>query len=130
MITQRSSITVKDNSGFLLAQCIRVKKAGKRSGVLGDFITVAIKKAKTKSQKDKINQDNRSLQTLILIQTRKPVIRLDGSSIKFAQNAGVVVNEKGRTIQLGFQRVTTTVPFELKKRSAQLNILKLARSLI
>jgi ribosomal protein L14 len=136
MIQQASSIIIKDNSGFLLAKCIMVKKTGNKSGVLGDSVKVAIKKAKmnrsNKSQKDKANTSMRSsLQTLVLIQTKKPVQRLDGSRIRFAQNAGVVVNEKNRKVQLGFKRVTTPLCFELKKKpQGQLNILKLARSLI
>lgn len=98
------------------------KKNGKKPGTVGDSIKVAIKKARmnrsNKSQKDKPNTSMRSsLQTLVLIQTKKIVMRLDGSRIRFAQNAGVVVNEKNRKVQLGFKRVTTSVGFELKKAS-------------
>lgn len=138
MIQQASEILIKDNSGFLSAKCIMVKKTGRKPGVLGDSIKVAIKKAKmnraglSKSQKEKTNTSMRSsLQTLILIQTKKRLQRFDGSRIRFAQNAGVVVNEKNRKIQPGFKRVTTSVAFEFKKKQyGQLNILKLARSLI
>ena len=124
MLISGSKITTKDNSGAVFAQCIQVTKAkkSKKPGIIGDFIKVTIKKTKSKF---KLKKSGESLCNLVIIQTKKSLRRLDGGALRFNLNSGVTINEKKQPL---FKRVTTVVPFELKKSCGE--VLNLAKSVI
>ena len=87
-------------------------------------------------------QKNRSLpsmmsqlQDALIIQTNCRISRYDGSGLRFNSNSGVAVSLNKRKLVLGFKRITSCVPFEIKRVNSQsafkgsYNIMKLAKSL-
>ena len=153
MIQTQTKISIKDNSDFLQGECINVaKKNTKKAAKIGHCVKVSISKVKptaTYSQEYKkaaggktsmINIKKNSLQDLLLVQVKSPTYRKDGSTIQFDSNCGVcVVFKKSGTNkqhQLGFKRVNTTVPFELKNKvyaqefKAAYNVIKVAKNLL
>ena len=133
MIQKGTYIKVKDNSGVLSGKCINTYK--KRVAAYGELLTLGATKVKTKLGGSKKNafKAQPQKQALLVIQSRKLVCRLDGSSLKFNSNCGVTISKSGLKPQLGFKRINTCVPFELKKHNAGIpfgnNLIKLAKNL-
>lgn len=150
MIQVQTQVLIKDNSGLLRGKCINSITAPNTTAKVGHAIKVTITKAKSKASPiiSKAKQQSRlfqrsskgSLQTLLVIQTKKPIIRYDGSTVKFNTNSAVSVGLKASSskqrLQLGFKRINSTVPFELKNKvhwqafGPTLNLIKLAKSLL
>nr|YP_010003065.1 ribsomal protein L14 [Ulva sp. TM637]AZP40089.1 ribsomal protein L14 [Ulva sp. TM637] len=153
MIQTQTKITIKDNSDFLQGQCINFsKKNTKKAARIGHCVKVSISKIKPTalySQEYKkaaggktsmVNIKKNSLQDLLLVQVKAPTCRKDGSTIQFYSNCGVCVVFKkagaNKQHQLGFKRVNTTVPFELKNKvyaqkfKAAYNVIKVAKNLL
>ena len=90
MLIARSCIHIKDNSGIVIAQCIQEQRSKKtqKPCTIGDFFKGAIKKggSKTQGPKQKSQNGSESLRDFIVIQTKKSLRRLDGSSIRFNNN--------------------------------------------
>jgi large subunit ribosomal protein L14 len=132
MLITRSKLKVKDNSGASLARSIQIQRS-KRSQKpcrIGDFLKVTVKGSLNNNKgsgKKKVFKAER-LRSLIVIQTKKALRRSDGSAIRFNSNSGVTVDLKTTIPSLLFKRVTTVVPFELKKVLG--SVLNLAKSVI
>ncbi len=91
MIQQESRLEVADNSGAKEVLCIRVLGGtGTRYASLGDKIIVTVKKALPNSDTKK-----GSVQTAVVVRTKKEVRRPDGSYIRFDENACVILNPTG-----------------------------------
>ena len=91
MIQAQTMLVVADNSGAKKAMCIKVRGGSKRKyASLGDVIVVAIKSA-TPNSKIKKGTVERG----VIVRTHKEVRRADGSYIRFADNAIVMIDEKG-----------------------------------
>ncbi len=91
MIQAQTKLVIADNSGAKKAQCIKViGGSGRRYATVGDEIVVAIKSAIPNS---KIKKG--SVQKAVIVRTSKEVARVDGSYIKFQDNAAVIVDERG-----------------------------------
>lgn len=122
----RSAITIKDNSGFMKGRVINAMP----NATLGSKLKLVITKSKSKHQKTK----SRKLQDVLVIQTKRPVLRFDGSTIRFNTNSAVAVNLNKNTLVLGFKRVNTCVPFEVKRGQSAFkgnaNVMKLAKALL
>jgi large subunit ribosomal protein L14 len=134
MIQTQTKILIKDNSDFLEGKCINyTPRIARGAATIGDLIKVTI--LKTKKSKSPISRSlntmtgakgKSSLQDLLIIQTKKPIYRKDGSTVKFDFNCGVCISFKGITsssigggvgkkrLQLGFKRINTTTTLELK----------------
>ncbi len=90
MIQAQTNLTVADNSGAKKAQCIKVLGGtGRRYAGLGDIIVVAIKSAVPNS---KIKKG--TVERAVIVRTHKEVKRLDGTYIRFQDNAAVIIDEK------------------------------------
>ena len=90
MIQQESFLTVADNSGARLLQCIKVKGGtGRRYARVGDIIKVTVKEAIPTSQ---IRPGTVSF--ALVVRTAHPVRRPDGSVIRFDENAAVLLNNQ------------------------------------
>ena len=140
MIQPKTKILIKDNSGFLKGYCINTYPRNKGAKV-GHCLKVAITKSKNPFSQPSLTRSTPkdSLTHLLIIQTKSPITRHDGSIIRFNSNTGVCIVFKKtfkNRIQLGFRRINTALPFELRKRShwqsfqGTFNIIKLAKSLI
>jgi large subunit ribosomal protein L14 len=89
MIQQESRLLVCDNSGAKEILCIRVLGGSrKRYARVGDIITATVKSASTTGQVKK-----KTIVKAVIVRTRKAIKRADGSSIKFDDNAAVILND-------------------------------------
>ena len=90
MIYPESKMSVSDNSGGVLAQCVRILNNSRRKGAtLGGYIVISLKKAKPKKPVVK-GEVHRAL----IIRLKKNIQRFSGNSIKSDDNALILVNEK------------------------------------
>lgn len=87
MIQQESRLNVADNSGAKQVLCIRVLGGTrKRFATVGDKIVVTVKAALSSS-----NLKKGTVSKAVVVRTRKPVRRSDGSYIRFEDNAAVLL---------------------------------------
>lgn len=90
MIQAETMLEVADNSGARLVKCIKVLGGSKRRYAgIGDIVRVTVKEAipRGRVEKGKIYQ-------AVVVRTKKGVRRVDGSLIRFDQNAVVLLNEQ------------------------------------
>ena len=107
MIQQESRLTVADNSGAKEALCIRVLGGtGRRYATVGDIIVVAVKNVVPSSDMKK-----GTVSKAVIVRTKKEIRRPDGSYIRFADNACVLLNNAG---ELRVSRIVGPVARELR----------------
>jgi large subunit ribosomal protein L14 len=88
MIQSESRLKVADNSGAKEVLCIRVLGGtGKRYASLGDKIVVSVKSAIPSGGIKK-----GAVSKAVIVRVKKEVRRLDGSYIRFDENACVLLN--------------------------------------
>ncbi len=89
MIQQESRLIVCDNSGAKEILCIRVLGGSRRryAGV-GDVIVATVKQAAPNGTVKK-----KSVIRAVVVRTRNTIRRKDGSTIKFDDNAAVVIGD-------------------------------------
>lgn len=89
MIQLRSMVTVADNSGAKIIQCVNVPGgSGRRYGQLGDIIVGTVKKADPRKLVKK-----HEVVKAVIVRQRKEFKRADGSYIRFDDNAVVVLGD-------------------------------------
>lgn len=98
MLQMQSMMTVADNSGAKIVQCIKVLGGShRRYAGIGDVVVVAVKEAIPTST---IKEG--SVQKAVIVRVAKEYRRLDGTYIRFDDNACVIVdadkNPKGKRI--------------------------------
>ncbi len=107
MIQQESRLLVCDNSGAKEILCIRVLGGtGRRYAGVGDIIVATVKQASPNGQVKK-----KSVIRAVVVRTRNQIRRKDGSTIKFDDNAAVVI---GDDKQPRATRIFGPVPRELR----------------
>lgn len=107
MIQQESRLKVADNSGAKEVLCIRVLGGtGRRYARVGDVITCSVKDATPTGTIKK-----KSVVRAVVVRTRDQIKRKDGSTIKFDDNAVVII---GDDKQPRGTRVFGPVPRELR----------------
>lgn len=90
MIQQESYLEVADNSGARRIQCIRVLGTGTQFvGGVGDIIVAAVKDAIPRAGVKKGD-----VVKAVIVRTAKEINRSDGSSIRFDNNAAVLINNQ------------------------------------
>jgi large subunit ribosomal protein L14 len=88
MIQQESVLQVADNSGARRVACIRVLGgSGRRYASIGDVIVVSVKDAVPNARVKK-----GEVRRAVVVRTRKEIGRLDGSFIRFDDNAAVLID--------------------------------------
>ncbi|WP_309696424.1 50S ribosomal protein L14 [Armatimonas sp.] len=88
MIQQYTRLKAADNSGARSLLCIRVLKGSTtKTGGVGDVIVAAVKSATPNS-----NVKKGDVVKAVIVRTKKPIKRSDGSTIRFDENAAVVLN--------------------------------------
>ena len=92
MIQTESRLKVADNSGAKEVQCIKVLANAKRAYV-GDIIIVSVKSA---IPKGKVKKGD--IYSAVIVRTKKEIRRVDGSSIKFDDNAAVLLDKQHEPI--------------------------------
>lgn len=107
MIQQESRLTVCDNSGAKEILCIRVLGGTRRRYArVGDVIVATVKEASPNGTVKK-----KSVVRAVVVRTQYRINRKDGSTIKFDDNAAVII---GDDKQPRATRIFGPVPRELR----------------
>ena len=90
MIQQESVLTVADNTGGKRIKCIRVLGSGNQKFAgIGDIIIASVKEATPGGVVKKGD-----IVRAVIVRTKAPVSRPDGTHIRFDENAAVIINEQ------------------------------------
>lgn len=109
MIQKESRLKVADNSGAKEVLCINVLGGSKkRYAAVGDKIIVSVKTAIPVS-----NVKKGSIQTAVVVRTKKEYRRKDGSYIRFDDNACVLLNATNEPVAT---RIFGPVARELREK--------------
>lgn len=117
MIQQETMLNIADNSGVKLAQCIKVlgrgnSRQGKHTrptATVGDIVCVAIKKHLPTCQLDK-----KKVHKCVIIRTKYPIRRPDGSYVRFDSNAAVMIDAERNPVGT---RIFGAVARELREKN-------------
>lgn len=91
MIQQYTYMTVADNSGAKQCMCIRVLGGTRRRYArIGDVVIVAIKEADPRGTVRK-----KAVEHAVVVRTKTPTRRKDGSLVRFDDNACVIIQKDG-----------------------------------
>ena len=94
MIHPETNLDVADNSGARRVQCIKVLGSSRRkTASVGDGIVVSIKEA-IPGAKVKKGEAHRA----VIVRSSYPVLRVEGTAIRFDNNAAVLINKQGEPI--------------------------------
>jgi large subunit ribosomal protein L14 len=89
MVQQESRLSVCDNSGAKEILCIRVLGGTRRRyAYVGDIIVATVKQANPQG-----NVKKKSVVKAVVVRTQKEIRRKDGSTIKFDDNAAVIIGD-------------------------------------
>lgn len=97
MIQQESRVDVADNSGAKIAYVIRVlggstahgRHTRKTAGI-GDKVVCSVKKALPGAE-----LKTGTIVKAVVVRTRNPIRRIDGSYVRFDRNAVVILDDEG-----------------------------------
>lgn len=128
MIQQETMLEIADNSGAKTAQCIKVLNRGasrgrktRPSATVGDIVCVAIKKSLPICQ-----LDDKKVHKCVIIRTKYPIKRADGSYVRFDSNAAVMIDAEGNPIGT---RIFGAVARELREKN-YMKIISLASEVV
>lgn len=118
MIQMQTIVDIADNSGAKSGRCIKVLGgSSRRTASIGDVIVIAIQKASPLSAVKR-----KAVVKAVIVRTKQPIKRADGSHVRFDKNAAVVIdgdnNPRGT-------RIFGAIPRELRDRKF-LKIISLA----
>ena len=88
MIQQETFLTVADNSGAQRLQCNRVLGSNRRYAHVGDVIVASVKDAMPNMSVKKSD-----VVKAVVVRTRATMRRETGNSIRFDDNAAVLIND-------------------------------------
>ncbi len=110
MIQMESTLQSGDNSGARVLKCFKVLGGSKRLfATVGDTIVVSVKDAAPNSKVKK-----GSVHRAVIVRTKKEVLRPDGTTIRFDENAAVLI-KKGDGEPIG-TRIFGPVAREVRNR--------------
>jgi large subunit ribosomal protein L14 len=129
VIQQETMLDITDNSGVKAALCIKVLgRGGTRQGKMrratasiGDVICVAIKRSLPTCQ-----LDDKKVHKCVIVRTKTPVKRADGSYVRFDSNAAVMIDNDGNPIGT---RIFGAVARELREKN-YMKIISLASEVV
>ena len=120
MIQQETKLQVADNTGARRLEVIRVSGGSKRRyGYIGDIVVASVKQASPRAQ-----VKAHDIVRAVIVRTAKEYRRDDGSTIRFDENAAVILdgdsgNPKGTRIfgpvarelrEKGFMKIVSLAP--------------------
>ena len=122
-------LNIADNSGVKTAQCIKVLgRASSRKGkkaraaaTVGDVVCVAIKKHLPNCQ-----LDDKKVHKCVIIRTKYPIRRADGSYVRFDSNAAVMIDADKNPVGT---RIFGAVARELREKNF-MKIISLASEVV
>jgi large subunit ribosomal protein L14 len=90
MLQERSIIKVADNSGARIVRCFRVLGGSrKRYAHIGDVLIASVQTAEPRKALKK-----KDIVKCLVVRTRQPLRRVDGTQLRFDENAVVIIDEK------------------------------------
>jgi large subunit ribosomal protein L14 len=105
----QTRLVVADNSGAKKIQCIKVLGGSKkRYARIGEIIVASVKEANVGGAAKK-----GEIVKAVIVRTKKEIRRVDGSYIRFDDNAAVVINNQNEPIGT---RIFGPVAKELKEK--------------
>ena len=108
MLQERSIIKVADNSGAKIVRCFRILGGSrKRYARVGDIIITSVQVAEPRKPIKK-----KDIVKAVVVRTRHPLRRSDGTVIRFDENAVVLIDEKGEPKGT---RIFGPIPREVKE---------------
>lgn len=108
MIQAESKLKVADNTGAKIIQCIKVLGGSKRRyAAVGDIIVASVKEAEPRGMVKKGD-----IVRAVIVRTKKPFRRPDGTYVRFSDNAVVILEGK----QPRGTRIFGPVPRELREK--------------
>lgn len=118
MIQMQTNLEVADNSGARRVMCIKVLGGSKRKyASVGDIIVVSVKEAIPRGRVKKGD-----VMKAVVVRTSQALSRVDGSVIRFDNNAAVLVDNKSEPVGT---RIFGPVPRELRAKK-HMKIISLA----
>ena len=122
MIQMRTKLDVADNTGAKVVRCIKVLGGTRRRYArLGDIIVASVRKALPGGE---IKPG--TVVRGVIVRTRRPVRRPDGSYVRFDRNAMVLIDETGQPMGT---RIFGAVARELRDRNF-MKIISLASEVV
>ncbi len=96
MIQQQTEVDIADNTGAKKAMCIKVLRGSSSKGkfkrktvTVGDVIICAVKKTLAGGD---VKQGE--IVRCVIVRTKQPTLRKDGSYVRFDKNAAVVIDKE------------------------------------
>jgi len=122
MIQERAILKVADNSGAKTIRCFRVLGGSrKRYAKLGDIIVASVQVAEPRKAVKK-----KDVVKAVVVRVRAPVRRIDGTRIRFDENAAVLIDEKRKPVAT---RVFGPIPREIREKGFE-EIFTLAEEIV
>ena len=114
MIQKETFLNVSDNSGAKIVTCIQVYGNGR--GNIGDKILLSMQRFKNKKRlsKLKIKIENHLIYKGLIIQTKKGLLRNDGTKINFNLNSILLLTASNEKMLC--TRITCPLVKELKSK--------------
>jgi large subunit ribosomal protein L14 len=110
MIQVETKMEVADNSGARQVQCIKVLGGShRRYARIGDVVVVSVKDAIPRGRVKKGD-----VMRAVVVRTAKPLMRNDGTAIRFDRNACVLLNKQDEPVGT---RIFGPVTRELRQKS-------------
>ncbi len=134
MIQQQSTVDVADNTGAKQVMVIRVlggstARSGKprrKTAGIGDLVVCTVKKALANSDFMKPGNRKARLVKGVVVRTKSPTRRPDGSYVRFDRNAVVLIDERNEPRGT---RILGAVARELRERG-YMKIISLANEVV
>lgn len=121
MLQPRSIVTVADNSGAKKVGVFKVLGGSRRRyAQIGDIVVVSVKSAEPRKGVKK-----KEIHKAVVVRQRKPYRRKDGTTVRFDDNAVVIL--EGKEPKGG--RIFGPIPREIKEKGFQ-TIASLAQELV
>jgi len=109
MISEETDLVVADNTGAKRVRCFRVLGQRKKYAYVGDIIKVAVKEAQPVGLVKK-----GQVCTALIVRTKHPTHRADGSHLRFDNNAVVIIDANNNPIG---SRIFGPVARELREKN-------------
>ena len=108
MIQMQTTFEIADNTGAKRVMAITVLGQGKSVAGIGDIVTAAVKEASPDGVVKKGD-----VVKVVIVRTKFPIRRPDGSYLRFDRNAGVIIDDQKNPRGT---RIFGTVARELRDR--------------
>ena len=110
MIQEETELEVADNTGAKKVKCFRILGgSGRKNAGIGDIIICSVKSASPDAKDAKKGTVTKA----VIVRTRSPARRKDGSYLKFHDNSCVILDDK---LNPRGTRIFGPIPREVRER--------------